>query len=891
MAENKKISELDQIQSLNDGDEFVVVDKSTTSGADASSGGKTTRVTLSQIKDAVSASGAKGATGATGSQGAQGAQGAQGPKGDQGSQGATGPKGDQGAQGAQGARGATGSAGSNGSTGAQGAQGARGATGSQGQKGQAGSNGSNGSTGARGATGSQGQKGVPGASIRGATGLKGAPGVGAKGQKGQAGSNGSNGSNGAKGQKGQGGSNGAKGQKGQGGSNGSNGAKGQKGHVGSGGQKGQKGLTGVGQKGAAGASGASISTSTTITPGQIKLNNSTNSRIDDEGSWGFRSRTNSGYIQFGPANSGHAHIYTDRANFYFNRELLVNGNAVYHSGNVNIPKMTGNQSAVVGPGWVTIADFDSNRAACDVYAWDNNSGRHSFIHIKASRQYTHASASVVSLGQYMQHVTAVRWLEKYQGTPTSPTVYGPKKLQIYLTHSVTLYTKLKMNTVFSGQTYVSLNKPVVQNSVSQYRGYGPAIPVGNGTIATTGCFVSGDSGLQMKTTSGKHGYVNTDGNGFTRVIGREAGVGLCEFDANGEIFRVHRETVSGNSITNAGENYIASVNRSHTNGNDESTLRIGRRFEMKCTGLMKGPHAANNHMLYMSNNSRFTNGTWKTVDKGVSTVFAIRDNGIMTHIADSVNAGASTIWRPSFGQDSNHTVNVYGKPGNNSADIFVRHVDAGKNSRVNALVAKSSGMVREPCATMQYQTYHKGAQLTCVSGNGSSAWHLSLSVQCRFNSNNTPETNPYRIVPMAYSEPTLGYSGQRFKAVYCASSSMTTSDKRTKDEIRELDEAEKNVAKKLKASMKMYKLKASIETKGKDNARLHCGVIAQDAIEIFKSENLDPFKYSVICHDIWYETMIDGEKVNSDKPKDGYERKEQYAVRYEELFAFIVSAL
>ena len=61
--------------------------------------------------------------------------------------------------------------------------------------------------------------------------------------------------------------------------------------------------------------------------------------------------------------------------------------------------------------------------------------------------------------------------------------------------------------------------------------------------------------------------------------------------------------------------------------------------------------------------------------------------------------------------------------------------------------------------------------------------------------------------------------------------------------------------------------------------------------EIFKSENLDPFKYSVLCHDIWYETMIDGEKVHSDKPKDGYERKEQYAVRYEELFAFIVSAL
>ena len=62
----------------------------------------------------------------------------------------------------------------------------------------------------------------------------------------------------------------------------------------------------------------------------------TDSRIDDEGSWGFRSRTNSGYIQFGPAgNAGHAHIYTDRANFYFNKELLVNGKTVYHSGNLS----------------------------------------------------------------------------------------------------------------------------------------------------------------------------------------------------------------------------------------------------------------------------------------------------------------------------------------------------------------------------------------------------------------------------------------------------------------------------------------------------------------------------------------------------------------------------
>lgn len=46
-----------------------------------------------------------------------------------------------------------------------------------------------------------------------------------------------------------------------------------------------------------------------------------------------RSQTDYGYIDFGPANAGHAHIYTDRPTFYFNRELQVNGATVWNSGN------------------------------------------------------------------------------------------------------------------------------------------------------------------------------------------------------------------------------------------------------------------------------------------------------------------------------------------------------------------------------------------------------------------------------------------------------------------------------------------------------------------------------------------------------------------------------
>lgn len=42
-----------------------------------------------------------------------------------------------------------------------------------------------------------------------------------------------------------------------------------------------------------------------------------------------------GNIQIGPMNTGHAHIYTDRPNFYFNKEILINGTAVSKDGHTH----------------------------------------------------------------------------------------------------------------------------------------------------------------------------------------------------------------------------------------------------------------------------------------------------------------------------------------------------------------------------------------------------------------------------------------------------------------------------------------------------------------------------------------------------------------------------
>ncbi len=58
----------------------------------------------------------------------------------------------------------------------------------------------------------------------------------------------------------------------------------------------------------------------------------TNHGFVNSGQW-TRNTTPSGYIAFGPANTSHAHIYTDRPTFYFNKQLLVLNHTVWNAGN------------------------------------------------------------------------------------------------------------------------------------------------------------------------------------------------------------------------------------------------------------------------------------------------------------------------------------------------------------------------------------------------------------------------------------------------------------------------------------------------------------------------------------------------------------------------------
>lgn len=250
----------------------------------------------------------------------EGTQGATGPQGPQGNTGATGPKGADGADGVDGAQGVAGPApdhewssysvrfkNPDGSWGTyknlRGATGAQGVQGIQGQQGIQGLKGDTGATGAQGPIGPQGPQGPSGAD--GPAGADGLPGVAATQTQAQAGTD----------------------------------------NVGY--------MTALRTAQAIAALGLP-KTGGTMT-GHINMNNRNLNGvnavfINDEGgneglvfangtylntigtTVGPRLQTAHGYIELGAQNTAHAHIYTDRPDFYFNKELRVNGSKVLHTG-------------------------------------------------------------------------------------------------------------------------------------------------------------------------------------------------------------------------------------------------------------------------------------------------------------------------------------------------------------------------------------------------------------------------------------------------------------------------------------------------------------------------------------------------------------------------------
>ena len=150
----------------------------------------------------------------------------------------------------------------------------------------------------------------------------------------------------------------------------------------------------------------------------------------------------------------------------------------------------------------------------------------------------------------------------------------------------------------------------------------------------------------------------------------------------------------------------------------------------------------------------------------------------------------------------------------------------------------------------------------------------------------------------------LGSSGVRWRDAYVAGGVTTTSDDRLKQQVRNISDAESRVAVAAKGLLKAYKYNDAVESKGAD-ARWHIGIIAQDLKAAFEAEGLDAHEYGMFMWNEWWEADVWVEE--ADHPDGGYTelrtwdveadapdnavRKDQYAIRYGELLAFIIASI
>jgi hypothetical protein len=122
----------------------------------------------------------------------------------------------------------------------------------------------------------------------------------------------------------------------------------------------------------------------------------------------------------------------------------------------------------------------------------------------------------------------------------------------------------------------------------------------------------------------------------------------------------------------------------------------------------------------------------------------------------------------------------------------------------------------------------------------------------------------------------LGISSGRFKDIYRSGSTISTSDRNMKQDIRDLTDAERNVAVAAKGLLKAFRFIDTVAAEG-DSANIHFGIIAQDLAAAFEAEGLDANDYQVYRAD----TFTDD---------DGNEQT-RLGICYENLLAFIIAAI
>lgn len=316
--------------------------------------------------------------------------------------------------------------------------------------------------------------------------------------------------------------------------------------------------------------------------------------------------------------------------------------------------------------------------------------------------------------------------------------------------------------------------------------------------------------------------------------------------------------------TNPEETWIFSVQKGAAKGETPTTLN----------GLWYVDGNGNNYMQNLTIAGKIL--------KDVTSDGSVTVNGSQLNAMQNLCIGASSMW-PGYSVHCHGNAFIDGKNyvngdvvcknmvlglGASTATYMTADTYGSTNFIVNSSIRHVIGQSED---TFYNKSHFAGSQYPHIYGNGT---YLILGYG---SSQSLQLDNSKRFMPVTDNSYTLGYSGYRWKQVYAAAGSISTSDRNAKKDITELDNQSYDFVMGLKPSKYRF-----IEN---ESNRIHYGLIAQD-VEILlgklgiKTEDFAGFVKSPkikVDEQTRKETIIDGE----------YE----YGLRYEEFIAPIIKAI
>lgn len=305
------------------------------------------------------------------------------------------------------------------------------------------------------------------------------------------------------------------------------------------------------------------------------------------------------------------------------------------------------------------------------------------------------------------------------------------------------------------------------------------------------------------------------------------------------------------------------------------------------TGVSNGHIYENSSFLVLDGTAGVVqsyNGVARTVTQ---------NTGFRPFLTNTYDLGTATqTWKSTYTTDiwfnGSAAKNLY----SNSSFSIIDGANGSILACNGTTVAVAQATAFRPNASSSYSLGTSGQQWTSVYANelvagasgaaqykedtGFAVVNGTNGVVTAFNGTGVTVTQATGFRPFADNTYTLGTSGQRWSEVYAAVGTINTSDGSQKQQVRDLTDAERNVAKAIKGLIRAYKFNDAVEAKG-DEARIHIGVIAQDVQAAFAAEGLDATKYGLFCSDT-YDTL------------DG-KTETRLGVRYGELLAFVIGSL